>query len=532
MKKISSTSPIAFFCAEYALQSDLPTYAGGLGVLAGDMLLEASKENIDFLLVSLRYGAVDVTKNGYKKVTNKKGEPLVLSIPIADKKIFFSAWMVSFGTAKILLIDPDVAENSAEDRILCAELYDSHFYTRISQQMLLGLGGTAILAVLDINPSIYHLNEGHTGITAMGIIVREMKNGADFERAVTAAREKTIATKHTILSTAGTYIPSGEFKKIFGGICDEHKIQLMDMYNLGKFELDHDMFSTTKFLLAMSIRHNAVSRLHMEKERQIHPKSDLTYITNGVSVGRWQAKVFSESLKDGTPERLWAAKNQMREELVSFVKTKTGKTLDPDICTIVWARRLAAYKQPELLFSDINRLKKICASRKVQFIFAGKAHKADEWAQKVAQKLQSISEDPFFLGRIVYIPDYNLDIADILVAGADVWLNTPERGNEACGTSGMKAGLNAAVMCSTSDGWMDEVDWQGIGWTLPEENTANAIYDVIEKEIIPAFYARTLKRIPESWMNHIRATMNIVSLKYSAKRMLNEYIEKMYRLKN
>ncbi len=375
MKNNFPKSPVAYFVAEYALSSGAPTYAGGLGVLAGDYLLEAAKENFPFILVSLRYDGFDALSDGYVEVADSSGKPIVVSVPIEKREVAVRAWVKFFGpkTAAILL-DTDMDGNSPEDRAICKTLYDSHLYTRIKQQLVLGCAGPEILSLLQIYPKIYHLNEGHTSLTSLGIIALEMKKAGSAPKAIEVAREKIVFTKHTIFSDAGLYISSSEFFDYAARFCSAHLLDQKEIFDIGKYEKDEDLFSTTRFGIKMSARRNAVSRLHMEQEKILHPSSEFTFVTNGIFKDRWIIKSVKE-------------KSAARGELVKFVNEKTGAALDQDALTLVWARRFAAYKRPKLLFSDVARLKKILFDKKcpAQIILSGKAHPSDEEGKKLSK---------------------------------------------------------------------------------------------------------------------------------------------------
>ncbi len=254
----------------------------------------------------------------------------------------------------------------------------------------------------------------------------------------------------------------------------------------------------------------------MEQEKIIHPSSDFTFVTNGIFKDRWTLKGAKE-------------KSAGRNELFEFVAEKTGVVLDQKALTLVWARRFAAYKRPEILFSDIPRLKKILFDEKcpTQIILSGKAHPSDEEGQKTVETIRALAAGEL-KGKLAFVPDYSLEIAGFLVSGADVWVNTPERGKEACGTSGMKAALNGALMCSVSDGWMDEVDWTGAGWILPDAGTAEALYDFLEREIAPEFLRRGTFAAAQSWASRMKKTVSIVEKSFGTDRMLSDYRAKMY----
>ena len=519
---------MAYFVAEYALSSDAPTYAGGLGVLAGDYLLEAAKENFPFILVSLLYRGYDASKDGYEAVLDDSGTPIVVSVPLEKRKIMVKAWTKSFGpSTKSILLDTDTPENSSEDRQICAELYDSHIYTRICQQIILGLAGVEFLEQLGVYPRIYHVNEGHTSLTSLAIIRQEMVGGNSFESACAAARAKTVFTKHTILSGSGLYIPSDEFFRFVDGYCAAHGIDSHKVFEIGEFEDNENMFSTTRFGVRMSSKRNAVSAIHLKKEKEIHPASEFIFVTNGIFKDRWDLLRFP---KDASDKDIWDAKISAKRKAIEQVGKETNIILDPEALTIVWARRFAEYKRPRLLFADLSRLAKILSekNRPAQIIISGKAHPSDEEAKKTVEMIRTIIAREDFRAKIAYVPEYSLDIASTLIAAADVWLNTPERGFEACGTSGMKAGLNGALMCSISDGWMDEVDWSLAGWILPEEKTADVLYDFLEKEISPEFFRRAEDGAPPGWISRIRKTISIVETGFGAERMLADYRKKMY----
>jgi starch phosphorylase len=528
MKTILPKSPVAFFSAEYALRSDAPTYAGGLGVLTGDYILEAAKENFPFILLSLRYGSFDAAGDGYELAEDPTGKPLVFSIPIERRDVFVRAWVKNFGvSAAAILFDTDLPENSSEDRSISSVLYDSHLYTRIRQQLVLGLSGAECLARLGVSPRIYHLNEGHTSIAALGIVAQEMKGGRSFTAALESCRAKVVFTKHTIFSEAGLYIPSNEFFEFISKFCVDHMIAPKDVFEIGKYEKDEDMFSTTKFGVRMSCRRNAVSALHAVKEKEVHPSSEFISVTNGVFKDRWDFLPYPPA---STDTAIWDMKRAAKMRALDFIKGKTGVALDPEAFTVVWARRFAAYKRPRLLFTDLARLAKIASHRNhpVQFVISGKAHPSDEEGQKTVEMIRGIAASVEFRGRIAYVPDYSLEVTANLVSAADLWVNTPERGKEACGTSGMKAALSGALMCSISDGWMDEVDWKGVGWILPEDKTAEALYGLLEGDITESFYRRGVDGTPLDWISRVKKTRSIVETQFCADRMLRDYAREMY----
>jgi starch phosphorylase len=287
---------------------------------------------------------------------------------------------------------------------------------------------------------------------------------------------------------------------------------------MGAYDKDENLFSTTGFLMKIAKKKNGVSKLHTFFEKKKHPQSTLIPITNGVYRKRWQADTIHS-------DDILAEKIKLRTVLFDHIKKVTGKKLNPRICTLIWARRLVSYKRPYLLFSDKERLIEIIKSKKMplQIVISGRAHLSDKEGQETAKKITDFVESLGKNTKVVYLSQYNLNLAHKLVQGADIWLNTPELGLEACGTSGMKAGLNGALQCSIQDGWVSEVSWKGKGWSLPEDNTANILYDMLEKEILPCFYNDS-----ETWVKKMRATIDTVEKSYTTQRMLDEYLKELY----
>ncbi len=529
-------APVVFFCAEYALGEDSSMYAGGLGVLAGDFVLEAADEGLPFVAIGLKYkGSMATECIKDFSVIERAGKPVLTDAPYGEETVRARVWARRFGkSAYLLLLDTDISENSPENKAITNRLYDSNPNIQTKQEILLGIGGVRILSKLGITPSAYHLNEGHTAFAAFELLMQKItaNKTKDIKTAVASIKEKIAATKHTIFSLSGLSVSEEKFGALVGPYCQANGISANDIFKLGENKNIAKIFSTTQFLLNCAQRQNGVSILHTVFEKLAHPDSILFPITNGVFVKRWQADAWRINLKDKTQltdETIWQIKRDLREGLVNFVAAKTGVTLDADACTIVWSRRFARYKRPELLFSDLARLERICFGHsKAQFIISGQAHESDTAGLKTIEKIKTIIKNPVFNNKIVYLEDYSTTVAKELVLGADVWLNTPERGFEACGTSGMKAGLNGAIQVSTSDGWIDEVNWSNIGFILPGDDTATAIYDTVEKEIIPLFYKRGTEGLPSEWVKRMRATQKIVASSFTAGRMLHDYLKKSY----
>jgi starch phosphorylase len=387
---------------------------------------------------------------------------------------------------------------------------------------------------LGVEPRKYHLNEGSTAFAALAVLAEEfpdLQKGSD--GLLEAVRSKVVSTKHTILSV-GTKAYASELWKVAGAYCETNGIVEDYLMELGAFQGDKTNFATTHFMLNLSGRSNAVSAIHAVFEKQKYSDSTLIPITNGVYVPHWQSALWhmNGELASLSSKQVWGIKNELRKELIEEVYRLSNMKLDPNVCTLVWTRRIVEYKRPMTLFADMQRLKNIVHNTTCPFqiIFSGKKGGTDPESIRMMEMLHAAASDPMFEGKIVFISDYSLAMAQKFVTGSDVWLNTPIRGVEACGTSGMKAGLNGTLMASVSDGWMDEVKWDGVGWILPNEtkDLANSLYDTLEKQILPEFYARNSDDVPESWVGRMRATMNIVASDYSAAKMIQGYEKKLY----
>ncbi|MGB3921777.1 MAG: alpha-glucan family phosphorylase [Minisyncoccia bacterium] len=526
-------SPVAFFCAEYAFNDDF-AFAGGLGILASDFILQASENGLPLVAIGLWYGGPKNQAGEEYSLLLDNGKPFTVDIPCAGKVIKTNVWTRYFGKSAVLcLLDTNNQENSPENQAITNRLYDSNLNYRLEQEIVLGIGGVRLLENLGIKPKVYHLNEGHTAFAAFELLARSLKENktTDLSEALDNVKKKIVATKHTIFSIAGEVITKNQLTTLFGPYLADLKLSVDDIFKLGENKNDPTTFSTTQFLLNCAGKQNGVSKLHTVAEKIPHPSSILFPITNGIYEKRWQADFWriADQGSEIPDKTAWEVRQKLRERLVHFVKEKTEALLDPEACTIVWARRFTAYKRPELLFSDLERLKRICSGpNKVQFIISGKAHILDVEGLRSVETIKALANDSAFKNKIVYIEDYSVAVAMELVSGADVWLNTPKRGFEACGTSGMKAGLNGAVQASVSDGWIDEVDWSGIGFILPVENTDKALYDVLENEIIPIFYKKNDADLPLDWIKRVRLTRNIIKSNFTAKRMLNDYLTKAY----
>lgn len=514
--------PIAFFCMEYAISDDSSMYAGGLGILAGDYLFEAADQNLPLFAIGLKYGAsVPV---GFSFIKNGN-EDMIVYIPAGEGDIKAKVWHKEFSeNTHMFLLDTNIPENSEENKSITSHLYDLNPDTFLKQQLVLGVGGVRLINSLGANPKVFHLNEGHTSMAALAIMA-ERKDDMG----------KIVATKHTILSEAGQLSNFFFLKGMIEPYCKKFSLDFQQIFEKGKYELNPELFSTTQFLISNAVRGNAVSKSHSFFEKKKHSNSTLFPITNGVYRKRWQAVSIYDRLKTLSDEDLWNVKKRLRMALIAYIEETQQRHLNPDVCTLVWARRFAIYKRPYLLFSERERLLEMVTSQHMplQIIVSGKSHEADKEGREILERIVDLSKKEA-KNRIVYMPDYSVSLAMKLDQGADVWLNTPEPGKEACGTSGMKSGLNGALQFSVSDGWVDEVSWEGKGWILPNENTQEALYDMLEHEVLPCFYNRTFAGNPESfpreWVSRMRKTIELVESGYTTDRMLSQYIRELYKI--
>jgi glycogen phosphorylase len=479
--------PVVFFCSEYALDDKMP-FAGGLGVLAADFFLEAGKQNFPLLCLGLAYH--DTTPFE------------VAGFAFHSKMDTVTVWVKDLGAAKLYLLD-------SGDQ-LCRQPYDPRL--KLQQQIFLAKWGIALLKNLGIKPALYHLNEGN-----MALVILALMNDYSLEE----IKKMVVATKHTVLSGAGLFLNCSELAEAVRILLPGRPEALSQIFYEGTDQRHPTFFSATKFLIKFSRRTNAVSVLHAKVEKIFHSNSPLFAITNGIFLPRWLApNLQGQDLSALTDIDLWQHHQENKRALIDFVNQSLSSTLDNRALTVVWARRLAAYKQPELIFSDLDRLAKIM--EKTQLIIAGPVPPEDTGAREIAAEIREIIGHPALAGRVVFLPHYDLATSQILSRGADVWLNTPLIGKEACGTSTMKAGANGALILSTPDGWLPEQDWRQGGWLF---NTVDELYDILEKDVIPLFYNQH-----EEWIVNMRTIMDLIAKHYTAERMLSEYKTKLYEM--
>jgi starch phosphorylase len=532
---------VAYFSLEYAIADDLPIYAGGLGILAADLVLEAGLEDKELYAIGMAYHQAfagddldqrpvteRLTANYFELLRDDAGERLLTEVQVADRTVKLQAWVKRWGRTQLILLDSRVDGNDERDQAICDHLYPSDPQLALAQEQCLGFGGVALLAALGVAPDVFHLNEGHAAMAGLAVALRYLKAhpSLNFEEAAAAVKHSLVATKHTILPGAGLFLKWADVERQLGPTITKNGATIEDLK--GKAGRPSGDYSATKLLLSLAGLVSGVSKLHVAAERRDHSDSRLIPITNGVSRWRWTTTAWTSDPLSLDDEKIWAIHSECRRELLDHVSQQTGDVLSPDNLTVVWARRMTAYKRPALLVNDLVRLAALIhdAKHPVQFIVAGQANPSDDEGIAIMQRVIETARRPDLAHGFAYLPRYDTVGAKSLVRGADLWLNTPIKGFEACGTSGMKASLNGVLQFSTSDGWIDEVDITKIGWELPAR-PEQAIYNILEDKIAPLFYERR-EGIPHGWVQLMRANMKLSTKQFTASRMLAEYYEKLY----
>ncbi len=604
---------VAYFSAEFALHQSLPIYAGGLGVLAGDICKEASDLGLPFVGVGFMYPQgyfhQQVTADGWQReeyeqidwdrapiepATTPDGARCIVEVPLGTHTIRVGVWRVRLGRTKLYLLDTGLEENDPWDRELSARLYGGDHDTRVQQEIILGMGGVRALRALGADPIVWHLNEGHAAFVALERIEELLGHGQTFDDALAEVRRTTVFTTHTPVPAGHDAFPFSLVEAHLAGCWGPLGPNRGAFLALGHYDTGSGpQFNMTALALRTAENVNAVSQVHTRVTRDmwapIWPEvnsstdaeaSPVQTITNGVHlrtwVGREMAALFDRYLGeawrthqdepavwdgvDGIPDaELWRARQALRHYLCAFIRERArrrwteehtgagrvvagGTLLDPDALTIGFARRFTAYKRPELIFRDLDRLAKLVnASRcPVQIVFAGKAHPADENGKRLLQRVYQAALDPVLGGRIAFVDDYDLHVAHFIVQGCDIWLNNPRKPLEASGTSGIKASVNGVPHLSVGDGWWAEGYTGHNGWLIhgstlgdapdaADEADAHALYRLLEEQVIPAFYDRDESGVPQRWLKTVREAIRTVAPRFCARRMVKQYVQEMYR---
>lgn len=608
--------PIAYFSAEFGLHESLPIYSGGLGILSGDHTKEASDLGLPFVGVGFLYPQgyfkQEITPNGdqdaiYVKVRfaevpaqpafTADGKEVVVSVALPardglpDRRVYAKVYQLQVGIVPLYLMDTDIHPNEPEDRELSARLYGGDEEMRLAQEKVLGVGGVRALRAMNINPAVFHMNEGHSAFLVLERTRELVQQGLSFAQASEIVRKTSVFTTHTPVPAGHDAFPFHMMDRYFPKWHEHLKISREEFLNLARQDQGWGpTFSMTVLALKMSDRHNGVSKLHGEVSRKMWSwlwpqksadQTPISYVTNGIHTETWLApelkalfdqyldkswvyRIDDQSMWDGVLEipddKLWEVMNQMRARLVDFVRLRTrqrmqrlrmhpndiqatANLLDPRALTIGFARRFATYKRATLLFHDTERLKRIVYGNgvcPVQFVFAGKAHPRDEPGKNFIREVYHRSHEGGLAGHLIFVEDYDMNVARHLVAGADVWQNTPRRPMEASGTSGQKAGLNGTLNFSILDGWWAEGYNGKNGWAIGDVNAeydseearnhadAMSMYELLENEIAPLFYDRDAAGVPHKWIRMVKESIRTIAPQFSMTRMIKEYTTKLY----
>ncbi|HEY3170973.1 MAG TPA: alpha-glucan family phosphorylase [Thermoanaerobaculia bacterium] len=585
---VSRKDRIAYFSAEFGLTEALPIYAGGLGVLAGDVLKSASDLKLPLVGVGLFYREGYFRQlldaDGWQREENpildpadlpialpgtQDGGPPTILLELGDRPVHLLIRVARVGRISLFLLDADLAENHPDDRAVTARLYAGDQEMRIRQEIVLGMGGLRALKRLGLIPSIRHINEGHAAFAVLEKI-RELvsEEGMSLSEARESASAGNVFTTHTPVPAGIDRFPLPLIEKYLSGVARDCGITVEELMRLGREvpEREGEPFSMAILALRHSSHANAVSQLHARVSRRLWMEllpelADVDVrirsITNGVHRATWTDPEIAmlrlpENPGPGARVELWRTHERLRSRLVSFCRERlvawkrelgrpeeeieaAGRVLDPQAMTIGFARRFAAYKRAILVFSDPERLKRLLDSRPVQLVFAGKAHPADDPAKEILREVVRWSQSPEFRERVVFLPEYDMGVARMLVAGCDVWLNTPIRPHEASGTSGMKVAMNGGLNLSVLDGWWDEAPHDDAGFVIGDatdesvrEDDATALYEALEEKVVPLFFDRDENGIPWRWLEKMVFSTKRIARLFSSDRMVTEYLEQCY----
>ena len=601
-------SLVAYFCAEFGFHESFPIYSGGLGILAGDHCKAASDLALPFVAVGLLYqqgyfiqridGAGEQIARYYSHTSDElpitpveqDGKPLIISVPFPGRIVTAQVWQARVGHIRLYLLDSHTPENSADDQALTLQLYGGDQNTRISQEMLLGIGGVRALEALGLSPTVWHINEGHAAFQILERCRQTMEStGLAFDAALEAVSAATLFTTHTPVPAGHDIFPAELLRHALGSYLEESGLEFDQVFGLGA-KTDGDGFNMTSLGLRGSRYHNGVSRIHggvasrMEGDiwPQIPPdENPLSYITNGVHVPtflapEWaslfdiRAPTWRSELRnpdywefvDRIPDyHYWSVHKALKQQMSEFIVRRldqqhrrngighsvTGRMtrhlLSPDKDTLVigFARRFATYKRATLVFSDLERLERIVTNedRPVVLVFAGKAHPQDKPGQQLIKVIHELSMQPTLMGHVILLENYDQAMARRLVSGVDVWLNTPEYPKEASGTSGEKAALNGALNLSVLDGWWGEGYDGTNGWSIPPRDTgldadfrnaeeARDLLDLMEFEVVPLYYDRAAQGYSSNWVARSKAAMKTITPRFNSQRMVMDYVTRFY----
>ena len=600
--------PVAYFSMEFGLHETLPIYSGGLGVLAGDHLKEASDLGLPIRGVGFMYAegyfTQRITEDGWQDAVNKmldfsnlpalpvfddSGERLCVEVEFPDRSVTLGLWEIRVGRVPLYLLDSNLDPNTDIDKQLTARLYWSDLDRRVMQELLLGVGGVRALRALGYNPSVWHMNEGHAAFLILERARELVAAGYTFEEAIEKTRHQNIFTTHTPVPAGNDEFPLWLIEKYLSAIWPQLNLTREQFFEVGRHQMPQgEMYGMGVLALRNADGRNAVSELHGQVARrmwhflwpeELADEVPITHVTNGVHVSNWMARrmvnLFKEylgedwldhldepdlwkNIDDVPDDELWGVRSHLKRKLTFYMRERvrdrwtaggfhpvqvvsSGVLINPYALTIGFARRFATYKRASLVLTDVERLLKIInrPNMPVQIIFAGKAHPADDPGKQLIQQVYRQVKRAETGGRIVFIEDYDMNLARYLVQGVVVWMNTPRRPFEASGTSGMKAALNGALNFSVLDGWWREAYNGHNGWAIGEDKEveslnvqdaqdAESLYTTLENEIIPLYYERDQTDISHGWVARIKESLKTNVWRFSTRRMLKEYVERLY----
>lgn len=601
---------VAYFSMEYGLTEVLKLYSGGLGILAGDYLKEASDCGVDLTAIGLlyRYGyfTQSLSINGEQieiydpqnfnllpitQLKDENNQPLLIEVPFPGRTVYANLWKIAIGRINLYLLDTDNELNSHEDKSITYQLYGGDWENRLKQEIMLGIGGILALKKLGIEKDVYHCNEGHAALINVQRLIDLINDkNLSFYEALEVVRSSSLYTVHTPVPAGHDRFDEEMFSKYMKMYAEKLKINWQDFMNLGREKPNdpNDKFSMSVFACYTCQEVNGVSWLHGKVSQEMFSplwpgyfpeELHVGYVTNGVHLPTWTTsewksvyeKYFGQEFYDDQsnvkiwqriyeiPDQvIWDSHLKMKKKLIDFIRIQFPEkwlktqgdpsrimtildSLNPNALIIGFGRRFATYKRAHLLFMDLGRLEKIVndPQRPVQFIFAGKAHPADQGGKDLIKRIVEISRMPQFLGKIIFLENYDMHMAKRLISGVDIWLNTPTRPLEASGTSGQKAQMNGVLNFSVLDGWWIEGYVKGAGWAITEKRTyeneqyqdqldAATIYSMLENEIIPLYFAKNAKGISPEWIQYIKNSIALITPRFTTKRMIDNYIERFY----
>lgn len=599
---------IAYFSMEYGINDVLKIFSGGLGVLAGDYLKEASDKGVNIVAVGLmyRYGYFRqaLTMNGeqiarydmqefsglpIEEVRDKDGAKMYIQLELPGREVKAAIWKAQVGRIPLYLLDTDIVENSEHDREITHMLYGGNWENRLKQEMLLGIGGVRLLKSIGVEPNLYHCNEGHAALINVERLVNLVAKKFSYVESMELVKASSLFTTHTPVPAGHDKFDEGMFRIYMRHIPEKLNISWEEFMDLGREGTGPDeKFSMSVLAAKTSQEINGVSWLHGEVTKKMFrnlykgyfpEELFISYVTNGVHYGTWTSmdfqklykETFDESflsnvsdgskwakIHDVADERIWETRKSLKKKLINYIRRRMGSVMierheDPshivdvldtireDALTIGFARRFATYKRAHLLFRDLDRLNKILNNpdKPVQFIFAGKAHPADGAGQGLIKHIVEISRRPEYVGKIIFLENYDMNLAKRLISGVDVWLNTPTRPLEASGTSGEKAVMNGVLNFSVLDGWWYEGYKEGAGWALTDKRSfdnqefqdeldATTIYSILENEIIPLYFNKDEKGVSSGWVKYIKNNISKIAPEFTTRRMINDYGKRFY----